>query len=270
VYFLGGQSSLDFSVGDYDGTDLNQLGGLIGALNVMRLSILPIGDPGVVQSHESLVTDPLFGDIYRVAAGVSTQVDSVSLIPVDSQAYVGRVGTQGGFALTGAPIRGLLTGGEARIENLRIDLPNKVVLADLSGTRSAVGSVAAVNYDMPDTVLWNIASITGPTTFSAAGFPPIPLSGPQPAPVLVTANNVATGLSITYAGFNFLTGALGMQTTGISALSSVTDYGAIKFSTQYASSIPEPSHWALVGVGVGLWGAAAARRGSIKNQSKGE
>jgi len=258
VYFLGGQSSLDFSVGDYDGTDLNQLGGFVDALNVMRLSILPLGEPGVVQPLESLAIDPVFGDVYRVGASVSTQVGSVSLTPMGDQMSVGGVGTLGGFALTGSRIPGVLTGGEARIENLRIDLSNKVVVADLSGTRFATGSVAAVSYDMPGTALWDIASITGPATFSAAGFPPIPLSGPQPAPVLVTANNVASGLTITSAGFQFLTGVLGMQSTGGAALGSVTDYGTIKFSTNYASSIPEPSTWVLLGVG--LAGISLARR----------
>lgn len=261
VYFLGGQSALDFSVGDYDGTDLNQLGGLVGALNVMGLAILPLGEPGVVLPLESLAIDPVFGDVYRVGARVSTQVGSVSLIPDGSQALVGSVGTEGGFALRGSTIRGVLTGGEARIENLRIDLPNKVVVADLSGTRFATGSVAAVSYDMPGTVLWNIASITGPATFSAAGFPPSPLSGPQPEPVLVTANNVASGLSITVAGYAFFTGALGMQAAGVSTLQSVTDYGTIKFSTSYANSIPEPSTWLMFGVG--LAGISLVRRKTL-------
>jgi hypothetical protein len=85
-----------------------------------------------------------------------------------------------------------------------------------------------------------------------------------------TANNAITGLSIvggsTGTAFNFFANSLGLLKNGKSALAGVSDWGRLDSSLQISfgamapvSTLPEPSTYALMGLGlVGL--AAVARR----------
>ncbi len=120
------------------------------------------------------------------------------------------VSAAGGFQLTGSYANGILTGGTAKIENMRFDLANKRIYADLSGTRSAFRTGAAVDFNLPDTVLWNVADVTGPNAFnSAALFAVNPVQALQAAGYSVTKNSdhldiqgqyTLSGLSITEQG----------------------------------------------------------------------
>jgi hypothetical protein len=66
-------------------------------------------------------------------------------------------------------------------------------------------------------------------------------------------------LSITTAGFNVFTQSLGLLTLGVGALQTVDDFGTIT-STINVSAVPEPSVYALMGVGLVAVGLVSRRR----------
>ncbi len=82
--------------------------------------------------------------------------------------------------------------------------------------------------------LWDIASITGNTTFAGHG----------------SYNTQISGLSITGEGFNVFVKSLGLPTTGKNALAGVTAYGSIQ-SSIYARPVlvtePHPWNWEPTG-----------------------
>src|SRR5690606_21421110 len=110
----------------------------------------------------------------------------------------------GGAVQVGTRISGTLTGGTASVTNLRFDLANKLVYADLAGTKAAVGTNPAVSYDLPNTALWTIDNISGPTTI-----PPEALLAADPIAALQAAGCYYTGETngkATLAAVNVISG----------------------------------------------------------------
>jgi PEP-CTERM motif len=273
---VSGSGALAFSNTGYDGSDVNTLGGLIGALNVGNVAIT--GNGGVTVKDGFKADE--FGDLIRVSSVANAPVTSFSADNVTGALQV--VQSAGGAVQTGTRISGTLTGGTASVTNLKFDLANKIVVADLTGVSAASGTKPSVSYNLPGTTLWNIAKVSGPTAL-----PPSALLAADPAAALTAAGftNVQTvngangvtytadmvttlsGLSITSTGFNFFSQSLGLLSTGVNALAAVSDYGTVsstlKFSITQSGgvtpAIPEPSTYALMGLGlVGI--ALAARR----------
>jgi hypothetical protein len=81
--------------------------------------------------------------------------------------------------------------------------------------------------------LWNYTTLTGGTTIQGAG----------------TYNNTISGLTITADGQAKFAQALGLLSLGKAALNGISDYGTIS-STIVAVAVPEPSTYALMGVGL--------------------
>jgi hypothetical protein len=273
--FVQGSGTLSFSAGSgFDGKDPNTLGGLIGALNVGKVVITGVG--GATVAEDGLTVD---GEFTRTSSAASAQVVGVTIDPATGKVL--SVASTGGANQLGTRISGTLTGGTATVTNLTFDLANKRVVADLSGTKAAVGTTAAVNFSLPGTTLWTIDSITGPTTIPVAS-----LSSPSVVNDLVAAGftfdglsngkynfsavNVISGLKVTTEGFAFFKNSLGLLSTGQNALNAVnTDvqgWGSVNSKLSFSiSAVPEPSTYLLSLIGVGmLVGTKLARRRSTQ------
>lgn len=153
---------------------------------------------------------------------------------------VNQVATAGGALQTAYEDGFTNTGGTLAITNLRVDLGAKLVYADLEG-----GNGVGLKQNI---ALWNIANISGPTSFTA-------VEG------TITSVNELTGLSITSEAFGYFTQSLGIIEGGLGVLASITDYGSISSTITVTATpaIPEPSTYALMGVGL-LGVSLVARR----------
>lgn len=273
VRFDGGQGTLAFSSGSgFDGTDPNTLGGLIGALNVGKVTVTGVGGATV---QEGTLPDE-FGDEIRTSSAATAQVVAVTTDDVTGQVL--SVTSTGGAEQFGSRISGTLTGGTASVTNLRFDLANSLVYADLVGTKAAVGTNPAVNYNLPNQALWTIGNVSGPTTISPAS---LALVGQAQIDAFVaagytydglvngfniySATNVISGLEVTPEGFDFFRNSLGLLSTGVNALAAVNNdaqgWGTVDSKLTFAvAAVPEPSTYAMLGVGLLVVGGALRAR----------
>lgn len=154
---------------------------------------------------------------------------------------VGQVSTAGGALQTSYADDFTNTGGSLAITNLRVDLGAKIVYADLEG-----GNGVGLKQNI---ALWNIANISGPTSFAAQ-------EG------TITSVNELTGLSITSEAFGYFTQSLGIIEGGLGVLASISDYGSISstITVTATQAVPEPSTYALMGVGLIGMSLVARRR----------
>jgi len=203
---------------------------LLEALDVGKIAITPI-DP-LVASEVNIDPDEGFYTGVSATAGINT-------LEVDGSLNVLSAATSGGLLQTAPVQRSVSRGGFLGVSNLNVDLVNKRVYADISGG-NGVGNLT--NF-----YLWDIASITGATQVTGPGD-------------FVTT---LSGLSITEAGFNVFSQSLGLLTLGVGALQTVDNFGTIT-STITVTAVPEPSTYALMGIGLVTVGLVARRRAKAK------
>jgi hypothetical protein len=271
--------ALKFSNADpgtpYDPSNSDTIGGLIGALNAADITVG--STPGATYTEG-------FADDGTRRSGIAA--GPLSAVVVDNQ--TGRIlsmSTSAGAIFT-APLKtGFATGGTASVSNLRVDLTNNTIYADLLGTNNATSARPATTLTLKDQALWTFENITGPTSINplsllaadpmaalaADGYTNIKkLTGDGGLHYTATGNNAITGLSLiggqTGTAFNFFVNSLGLLPSGKAALLGPPVWGRLDSSLQISfgdlralTVMPEPSTYALMGLGlVGL--AAVARR----------
>lgn len=217
---------------------------LLDALNVGKIALTNYG------AATSTITKDASGNYTSASAaapGTAVTFD-------DSTLQVLGVATSGGLTMTAAPISGISTGGSLTVTDLNVDLTNKKIFATIIGA-NGVGTLT--NFELWDiegtpqyaadgTFLSYDAStaIVGPTTISGPG-------------TYVTQLN---GLKITTAGFNTFVKALGLKSLGKSALQGVDNFGTVTSTITATAAIPEPSTYALMGLGLLGMGLVSRRR----------
>jgi hypothetical protein len=231
----GGSGTLSFSAS------------LISALNVAGVAVTSVA-PAVVT--ETYTYDPVFEENTRTGSKASAPITSVK---TSDTGNVLTVSTAGGALQTAPKLSGVSLGGTLEVKNLAVDLTNKRIYASLTGNftgvaTGAAGTAGGAITTVDNFYLWNFASITGPTTVTGAG----------------TYNNTISGLTITSEGFKYFVSALRLVNTGVSTLTTVTDYGSITSTINVTANstpaVPEPSTYALMGLGLAGIAVAARRR----------
>ena len=229
-------------------------------------------------------TAPAVGQISKDADGYYIQAAvaaPITALTIDDLSHdVVAASTAGGANLSANYLKGVTIGGNLTVDNLRIDLTSRRVYADMtSNAYTTSGNTGAVNASQPangahgpnalnaagatkltNVYLWDVmgkaqydadmaflgydssTAIVGTTHISGAG----------------TYVNELNGLKITAEGLTAFTKGFGLLKTGQDALKGVNDFGTIT-STIVATAVPEPTTYALMGLGlVGL--SLVARR----------
>ncbi|MBI3384133.1 MAG: PEP-CTERM sorting domain-containing protein [Aquabacterium sp.] len=204
---------------------------LLGALDTGRVSVAP--NQPIIQPQVIRDTDGFYSSV-----SVTAPITSVTYDPSSREIF--GVGTSGGLVMTAPALKSVSSGGSLTVTDLRADLSAQTIYATVIGA-NGVGT-------LNNMALWNFNGLSSGTS---------PLSA------------TITGLSITVQGFDAFTKSLGLLSLGKAALAGVTDFGTIT-STIYPllsappgpdwhiTSVPEPTTYALMGLG--LAGLAVARR----------
>ncbi len=215
LQFLGGYGLLDFNNGsDFQlSGDPYEVGGAVGFMTVAQLAATGTDGASITQT---LRTDPYQegGEFVADAMWASPSATGLTLDTSGTNAgQFGVINMAGGFGLQGARVNGILLGGQLVASNVRVDLVNQQVIADLSGTRSAFGSRPAAPFSAPGTALWTFDQVTGPTSIDpsallstdpvaalASGGLTVVQSGSTPIYQTTTCFSGGTGYGYGYGG----------------------------------------------------------------------
>lgn len=197
---------------------------LLGALDVGQVAITAYGD-----AIPDIQLDP---DGYYVSAAVSAPLTSLTY----DGTTITNATTTGGATQTSPVLKGVSSGGTLTVTDLAVNLTTSEVFATIIGA-NGVGTQENVH-------VWTAASITGDTQFTGE---------------FGDFTTVLSGLSITSGAFDLFSQSLGLLPLGVGALATVTDFGTIT-SVVNVAAVPEPSTYALMGVGLVGIGLMARRR----------
>lgn len=263
-------SAVTFNAGAlFDGTPdtANDLSATVGALNVVRATTESVGAAAQETRYIESFGEPLRSGLSLSLTGSALTADNVTGQLLTTQ------GT-GGIQFQAPATRGTADGGRATISNLRFDLANGLIYADLTGQALLASGEYGTEFSVQQSAFWTIGEVSGPTAvpglalaessdsvLAAAG---ISLRREANGDRHYTFVNELQGLRITSTGMTFLSQALGLKSTGINAFSSVNGepggWGSVRHTTTLTlpqltpsiPAIPEPGTFVLASGGLAL------------------
>jgi len=222
---------------------------LISALNTAAVGITQVS-PATLTAPTSTTTS---GAVKYISASAAAPITSLTGTFDGNTLTVEQVATAGGATQTTIKNGATSGPGSLVINNLNVDLTTKTVYADINGANG----VGVQNHF----ALWSYTTLTGPTSFA------VPSTNVE-TPFSVT--NTLTGLFASQASMDMFAKSLNLNSIGLSALKSVNDptkgggagFGSITSTINVIATpaIPEPSTYALMGLGLVGMSLVARRR----------
>lgn len=165
VVYAGGYGQIDFSTGSFDPAyDIDESNAIGGSLGFFNSALGVVVGTGGAQIREAYRLDNYGNGIRSELTWQDATAESLSMNATGPQAgKFGVVRLSGGMNLTSPRIGGgNLYGGTVQLNNLRVDLVNQQVIADITGSPTYGNA-----FSRPDTPIWSFASsVTGPTGIS--------------------------------------------------------------------------------------------------------
>ncbi len=191
--------SISNGSGAFDGVPVGSVGSMVGYLNASKATY-PTEGGSVV-------------NLTRVA--ISSRINPIGIIGIESliseltidqpNGDITQIGLKGGFGITSPYLTAIVNGGSFFVRNLKIDLTNRRVIADITTSPQLWDSARQQEYSAPSATRSNIALWTFDAPSGATRFP---TSG------LTSNSNTASSIN----GFTPVPTTSGRKLTGVITL----------------------------------------------------